>query len=292
MPRRVSLSQARSKIRQAQSKQRQNVQKVNSAIRKYNNAVRQYNSARKRAIDAFNRDVRAYNSRVRANRARLESELRRLPQQTTAVRYGTLHVSVLDLSAAYRQLDNGVADPLLSDLAERDTANSVTLLNALLKPDDQSQGSDEELTDTRISGSLTEISPDLSSRWVGAVFALNPENPEAARHFCTSSREIISGIFEIEAPDVDVLALLPDCDITEKGTPTRRAKVQYCLERQGKSDEDLESFIDTNIKNITILMNELNSGTHGPAGKFSLSQLVAIKTRVEDCIEFMCEVVS
>ena len=289
MARRITPSQARSKLRQAQTKQRQGIQKLNNDIRQYNNEVRRINTKNKQAIDAYNREVRGHNSRVRANRARLQSDLQRLSQQNVSVRYRSLHVSVSQLTAAYELLDKSDADPFLSDRAERETANSVTLLNNLVEPGDSSLVTGEELANTRVGESLATISLDLSDRWVGAIFALNPKNPEATRHFCTSSREVISDIFRLRAPDADVLAWFPDCPVTERGTPTRRAKVRYWLDRKSEEDSALEDFIDTNIKDINFLFDELNSGTHGPAGKFSLPQLAAFKTRVEDCIEFMCE---
>ena len=292
MPRRITPSQARSMFRQAQNKQRQNVQKLNSAIRKYNSAARQYNNARRRAIVDYNREVRAHNTRVRANRARLQSALQRLPRQNVTVRFYSLHDSVSRLTTAYERLDNSNADPYFSDLAERDTANSVTLLNSLTDPESALEFTGEELADTGISDSLNTISSDLNNRWIGAIFALNPRNPEATRHFCTSAREIIADIFRLKAPDAEVLDWFPKCQITDRGTPTRRAKVRFWLERKGEGDGALEEFIETNMKDINFLFDELNSGTHGPAGKFSLQQLAAVKVRVEDCIGFMCELAS
>ena len=292
MPRRVTSPQIRAKLRQAQSREPEAIQKWNNSVRTYNNRIRQYNSERKRAIDTYNREVRAHNTRVRTNRARLRSALQRLSAQTVTVRYTSLHASVAALSTAYERLDNSDADPLLSDLAERDTANSVTVLNTLLGDNGYPQVADGELTGTRIAESLTRFSTDLNDRWFGAVFALQPGNPDAARHFCTSAREIIADILNIEAPDAEVLARFPDCQVTEQGTPTRRAKVHYCLDRSGVADGALESFIDTNINDLSVLFKGLNAGAHGPAGRFSLPQLTAIKTRVEDAIDFICEIVS
>ena len=54
----------------------------------------------------------------------------------------------------------------------------------------------------------------------------------------------------------------------------------------------LESFVEANIKDLTILFNDLNSGAHGSAGKFTLEQLATIKSRVEDGIDFIREIVS
>lgn len=278
--------------RQAQAKQRQQIQKINRENREYNRKVRQHNAARKRAIDAYKRDVCAHNARVRANRSRLKSSLQRLARQTVTVRYTVLHQSVTTLSTAYGRLDSAGADPFLSDLAEQEAANSVTVLNSLLGDTEDTEVADEDLNDTLIAGELALISSDLDRRWRGAIYALNSENPDAARHFCTSTREIVTTILDTMAPDADVFARFPNCQSTDQGTPTRRSKIHYCLDRSGAADNALESFIDANIDNVVTLFTELNAGTHGPAGKFSLPQLVAIKTRVEDAIRFMCQIVT
>ena len=177
MARHVSASQIRTRLRQAQSKRRQYVQKLNNEIRSSNAKVRKYNSERKRAIDAYNREVRAHNSRVRGNRSRLQSALHRLSRQPVTVHYTVLHQSVAALSEAYERLNKSDADPVLSDLAEQDTANSVTVLNNLLGDGDSSQVSYGELTSTKIAEELTSISTDLNDRWYGAIFALNPRKP-------------------------------------------------------------------------------------------------------------------
>ena len=292
MARRLSSSQIRSKLRQAQTKQRQATQKSNSAVRTYNNKVRQYNSERRRAIDAYNRDVRSYNARVRANRSRLRSAVQSLSTQTITVRYSSFHTSAAALYSAYERLDSSAADPFLSDLAERDTANSVTLLNTLLGDSSHVRVGDGELTSTKLSESLSGYSTDMQDRWSGAIFALNPRNPDAARHFCTSAREILADILNTEAPDTEVLSQFPDCQVTEHGRPTRRAKIHYCLDRSGLNNGALEDFIEVNINDLSVLFKDLNTGAHGPAGRFSLPQLTAIKTRVEDSIDFICEIVT
>ena len=292
MPRRLSSSQIRSKLRQTQTKQRQAIENWNSGIRTYNNKVRQYNSERRRAIDAYNREVRSYNARARANRSRLRSAVQSLSTQTITVRYSSFHTSAANLYSAYERLDNSDADPFLSDLAERDTANSVTLLNTLLEDSSHVRVVDGELASTKLSESLSRYSTDMQDRWFGAIFALNPRNPDAARHFCTSAREILADILNTEAPDSEVLSRFPDCQVTGQGTPTRRAKIHYCLNRSGLNNGVLEDFIEVNINDLSVLFKDLNAGAHGPAGRFSLPQLTAIKTRVEDSIDFICQIVT
>ena len=287
MARRLTSSQIRSRLQQAQ---RQRTQKINSAISDYSNKARQHNAKVRQAVDSYKRAVRNYNTRVRANQTRLHSYLQHLSRQAVTVHYQPLHQSTLALTAAYERLDSGGADPFLTDLAERDTANSVATLSTLVEDDESAKVVQSDLASTRITAALTTISPELSNRWGGAVFSLNAVNPDAARHFCTSSREIIASILDIQAPDSEVLASFPNCGRTPNGTPSRGAKVHYCLALNGLQDDFLETFIDSNIENLSALFRELNSGTHGPAGKFSLGQLHMIKTRVEDAIAFICEV--
>ena len=78
--------------------------------------------------------------------------------------------------------------------------------------------------------------------------------------------------------------------MTPQGTPTRRAKLQFLLQRQGTADEALESFAEANIADVVNLFPLLNAGAHGPAGEYSITQLHSIKNRVEGAIEFICEI--
>lgn len=283
MARRVSTSQLRSKLRQIQQKQRQ-------AINNYNQAVNKYN-----------REVRSYNARVCANRQRLQSELNRLNRQRTTTRYvihTTYTTSVQTLHQTYSRMEREAEiqqwDPMyyrVLDLSEREAANSLEVTNRLLGTDPYSEEYDEDLQDAALTNQLREISEDLDSRWKGAVFALNPRNPDAARHFCTSAREIFTQILEIKAPDSEVINLLPKCDLTPQGNPTRRSKIKYLLHRRGMTEDSLEDFVEQDMDNIVKLFGVFNDGTHGSAGTYDLHQLNAIKKRVENGIVFLAEIV-
>jgi hypothetical protein len=41
------------------------------------------------------------------------------------------------------------------------------------------------------------------------LFVLSPNNPDAARHFCTIAREVLTSLLDIAAPDSSVLASNP-----------------------------------------------------------------------------------
>lgn len=294
MAQRYSSSQIRNKIRQAQQKQRQ-------AINKYNQDVRRHNQARKNGVNKYNQAVRAHNARVRANRQRITNELARLSRQATTTwttRYVVYRASVETLHESYTRLENCADSQHLDskynrvlDLSERETANGLEVANHIFGDENAGDTPADELENAELLDGLRNIDPDLDDRWKGAVYALNPRNPDAARHFCTSAREIFAQILEIKAPDADVFALLPACDETERGNPTRRSKIRYFLHQQGMVEDTLEEFVENDMENIVQLFHVFNHGIHGAAGTFDMSQLNAIKKRVEDGMMFLTEII-
>ena len=287
MVRRVTPSQLRSLVRQAESKQRQAINKINQGINKYNREV-------KRVVDNYNREVRAHNARVRADRNRLNTALKRLEQESRKPNRVSYTVQSRTVYSSYERLerraDAGYYDDRFNDaldLAEREAANSVELESALQNEPDPTEAEEQAAADPDLIGKLGLIDLDLPERWNGALYALSPRNPDAARHFCTSAREIFSRIFDSRASDAAVRAADPNCGLTERGTPTRRAKISYLLSQQQMVDETLEAFIDDDIENILSLFQVFNDGTHGSAGKYGMSQLRLIKTRVENGLQFL-----
>lgn len=289
MTRRMTPSQFRSHLQQLQSRQRQ-------AISRYNEATRQHNRKVNAAIDKYNREVRAYNARVRAYRQRVQTALSRLQSRTVVVtRYVRFRASVETLHQTYVTLDAAAGTRETSDfenevleLSERENANSLDVMNELLADGAPAGNHDDldRLRDTEIDGELRAISPDLDSRWKGALFSLHPANPDASRHFCTSAREIFTAILERQAPDEAVKQAIPGCQLTTEGRPTRRARIQYALVRKGLPVSSLQDFIEQDVENILELFGLFNDGTHGSAGRFEFSQLVSIKRRVEDGLRF------
>jgi hypothetical protein len=270
-------------------------------VNKYNQEVRRYNQTRKNAVNKHNQAVRAHNARVRANHQRIKNELTRLSRQP-AVRITTRTVvyrtSVEALHSSYARLDQYADTHALNerynrvlDLSERETANSLVVTNRILGDESAGDTPAEPLEEGELRDGLRAISPDLDNRWKGAVFALDPRNSDAARHFCTSAREIITKILEIKAPDADVFAELPGCERTERGNATRRSKVKYFLHRQGMVLDALEDFVEQDMENIVQLFEVFNTGTHGSAGTFDMPQLTAIRKRVEDGIMFFTEII-
>jgi hypothetical protein len=284
---------------QFQSLMRQQLQKQKQAIDKYNREVRAHNQKVRQAVNAFNREVSAYNARVRANRQRLRNEIARLNRQANSTtRYATFRTSVRTVHSAYERLEQAAGEERyddryneILDLSEKEAANSAGMMNALMgeTPEEVPQ---QNSLESPLTPLLQAISGDLGDRWKGALYSLNPQNPDAARHFCTSAREIIARILNEKAPDAVVIAKMPDCQRTPNGTPSRRAKIRYFLNSKGMAQSELEEFVEDDMENVVQLFEEFNQGTHGSAGTFNMVQLQTLRKRVEDGIVFLSRVVN
>jgi hypothetical protein len=285
MVRRVSPSQFRSQLRQAASR-------AQRSIDAYNRGVRQFVSKYNQAVSRHNQEVRAHNARVRTARSRLQQALSRLQSQARSARYQRFTSSAYVLHASFERLEHhfGPAptpeqDAIL-ELSEREAANSLDVASAFVAEEvPAAAGGDDSLRASTISDELRSLSADLDNRWQGALFALHPSNPDAARHFCTSAREIFDGILDLRAPKAVVGEAVQGCDRTHDGSPTRRSRIRFLLARRGVPEA--EEFVEHDLDDIVDLFSVFNAGTHGPAGRFVLPELVAVKRRVEDGIRFL-----
>lgn len=297
MARRVTPSQFRSQLRQAQSKFNQAVNRYNSAVRAHNQKVRTVVNEYNQAVSRYNSSARAHNQRVQQSRAQLKRELAKLASSASQPRYYSLRGSVNTVQHSYARLearaDAGAYtekyDTVL-DLSEREATNSAFVMNALLgNPTDPTE--QEELRDSELDPILKQLSGDALDRWHGALFSLDPRNPDAARHFCTSARELLANILDSFAPNQKVLEAMPNCDVTPSGAPSRRAKIRYFLYQNGMQDDTLEEFVEEDLENVVQLFRVFNDGTHGSSGRFTHSQLLAIRKRVEGAVIFLWNII-
>ena len=187
MARRISRAQLQSKLRQAQAQQRRAVNERNTRVRRL-----------RQSVDKYNRKVRTHNARVRSNAARLRRELERLSRAPASrnSRVSVYRQSVVTVRESFQQLEaaavaNGwTEDAWFLDHGEGEVANSIAVLNAFNDGSLIHNVGDHQLDEIRataIEDQLALVDPELDSRWRGALFALDPRNPDAARHFCTSS---------------------------------------------------------------------------------------------------------
>lgn len=269
-----------------------NMTKFRSQMNKLQREAKRAERKIKQNINNFNREVREYNSNVRRNRNKILRELNRIQSTNTLnTEYYTSVQLVHNTYTKVNELYNkGIVDDELFNAIENENANSLELGNVVLNKS-EIEDSEESFNELNISDKLIKISPDLNNRWKGALFSLSPDNPEAARHFCTSTREILKVLIDDGIKDKDVINNNPKCEKTKNGTPTRREKIKYAMSKKGISNELIIEFTDNNIENIVSLINELSNGTHGHSNKYSLNQLKLFRKRFEDSINFVCEYV-
>lgn len=293
MARHYSASQIKSKLRQSQNNLKQAINKYNREADRYNanvkKAIRQYNTA----VNNYNAKVRSHNATVRRNRQIINNELRRLNAQsttTTSFRLSTqrMHQTYSRVNDVYYEgYDVTPQQDRILDLIEQEQATGLVASNYI----ENGNPPTEQPEDIELGNKLALVSEDLNNRWKGAVFALNPNNPDATRHFCTSTREIFTEFLEIKAPDEAVFIFNPMCARAENGHATRREKIKYMM-RNVDMDDSVVAFVEEDIKNILELNHLLSGGTHGPAGKYSFDQLLQVKKRVEQGVNFLCEISS
>ncbi|HEX6514932.1 MAG TPA: hypothetical protein VF049_05130 [Nocardioidaceae bacterium] len=295
MVKKVTPAQLRSMIRRQQQQERQAINRYNRAVDKVNKANKKAVDEHNRQVNAYNRDVRAYNAAVRKNRQRLKTELSRLStQKTVTTTYVVEYRQSFDvLQRASTRVEELGGNEQLLDLVEGEAANSAEVLNSLLE--EMPAGAartvdDDELADlqaTSLGEELDALPADLQNRWKGALYALNPQNPDAARHFCTSAREILVRLVDGSVDDQVVIAAHPDCERKDDGKVARRAKITYCLARKNHPTHALPAMVEADVDNVLNLFSVVNGGTHGSAGRYDLDRLVVIKRRVEDALRFL-----
>lgn len=289
MAKKISASQLKSKLRQIENKNKQAIRNINRAIDKGNQAVRHF-------VNEYNRAARAHNAQVQRNRTNIRNLQRRLmnvsAKSSVQLRYRT---SVQSMQTSYEKVvrysdhAEGLTpvQEYIYDLIDREQENSLNTAAVFLGEQEPYQISEH---DNHVSQLLLTISKDLSDRWQGAVYALNPHNPDATRQFCTSAREIFTQTIDAAAPDAVVIEYDPNCDRTDqRNTPTRRAKIAYLMAKKGLGDDSAQ-FADDDISNILELFHVLSDGTHGVAGKYTMDYLRVVKKRVEDGISFLCQI--
>ena len=300
MVRKVTPAQYKQMIDRYNREVKQHNDNVKRQINEYNRKVDNYNREVKKNIDNYNREVRRFNSEQERKRQRLNQAIRQFNSSRITTRVTTTiyyRESVERLERKYNNLDEfnnqnihfaGNKTNLYEDFPTQETNNSIQLYNSLNGVDDGDFIDPSELQKTHLEEKLDVISLDLSQRWKGALFSLSPNNPDAGRHFCTSVREIFIQILDKKAPDSEVLNYFSNCELYN-GQPNRRFKVKYILTQKSIHSDSFEDFVDSDIDEILTLFRTLNDGTHGSAGRFTTQQLLKLKKRVEDSIEFITE---
>jgi hypothetical protein len=265
---------------------RHNQQQVNN----YNRAVQQHNQNARAAVSKYNQAVRAHNAKVESNRQKLRRQIEAL-RSRPGTRYVEVRSSTLELNDKFERVEHEAQSSTgisaLLELSEREAANSAAVADAFLSEEPKAP---ESAQDTGILEYLAGFSQDLCDRWKGALYALNPVNTDAGRHFCTSVREIFTEILDKWALDEDVISADQNCERTSQGSVSRRAKIRYLLKKKGADTPEMLGFVEKDIDDILHLFKIFNEATHGAAGKYGFAKLQNIRQRVEGGIMFLAAI--
>lgn len=282
MVKRMNISQLNSKMRQIQNKTNQQLKRIQR------DTERQIKREATKMINDYKKNIRKNYQKLQKELNRFNNSQHMTTKYTISVK--NLNSSYEKVNATYNQLNSTTKEKEIFNYIEQENVNNLTVANTLISSDAE-EDIGTELQDNVIGNQLKKLSDDLNNRWLGAIFALNPHNPDATRHFCTSTREIFTEIFDKYAKDKEVFSIFPDCDKTDRGNATRKSKIKYFLYKKGIDIKNADEFIDNDIDNILELYHILSDGTHGEAGRYNIIQLKAIKKRVEDGINFLCSIV-
>lgn len=282
MIKRINISQLNSKMRQIQNNTNQHLKKIQR------DTERQIKRETTKMINDYKKNIRKNYQKLQKELTKFNNSQHMTTKFTISVR--NLNSLYEKINATYNELTSTTTEKEVFYYIEQENVNNLTVANALISSEAKDD-IDIELQDNGIGNQLKRLSDDLNNRWLGALFSLNPNNPDATRHFCTSTREIFTEIFDKYAKDKEVFSIFPDCDKTERENATRKSKIKYFLYRKGIDIKNADEFIDNDIANILELYHILSDGTHGEAGRYSIIQLKAVKKRVEDGIRFLCNIV-
>ena len=110
-------------------------------------------------------------------------------QRNSTIRVSsTYKISVINVNQNYDRLrqkydfeDNSNRYRNFLEKIEEENANNLEVANVILN-NDETNNEGYSLEENIVSNKLLNISKDLDNRWKGAIFSLNPKNPDVTRH--------------------------------------------------------------------------------------------------------------
>jgi len=194
-----------------------------------------------------------------------------------------------DSSKFYREFDSSIIN--LTPVEFFSTANLVESISI-----DEESTIDEEILKSEIiyeneitlSKYLPKFDEGLYNMWKGAVETLNSKNPDKARQFITSIRELFTHLFQKLASDKDIREWTEDPTLFHEGRPKRMTRLLYIL--RNINDNLFADFIKKDIETILSLIDLFQKGTHSLSSGFTEHQLIAIKSKSESTLKYLLEI--
>jgi hypothetical protein len=185
---------------------------------------------------------------------------------------------------------------IASELAARELFTATALVKSIFVGEGSKEYDENEIikekisieTNDRLQLLLLELDPDLVNLWQGAKEAINSDNPDNARHFNVSLRELFTHVLHKLAPDKEIKSWSANPDDFKDGRPTRDARLRYIYREV--DDDSFGILIKKSISFSKELMDFLNRSTHKPRINMRDMQFRVIMINIELLISQLIEV--
>jgi hypothetical protein len=178
--------------------------------------------------------------------------------------------------------------PILYDLPPLEIAAHAGFLWTLIEPaEEQDEGESEaesellieelrERVSAQLEPKLGDLHAGLPTMWVGAREALRSSNPDRIRHAAISTRELITHVLHLLAPDADVREWTKTPEHFHEDKPTRRARILYICRHVTTGKSQYASFVDKILEGTLAKLNLLQKGAHEIEASFGDARAAAL----------------
>ncbi|UOG51019.1 hypothetical protein [Leptospira noguchii] len=146
---------------------------------------------------------------------------------------------------------------------------------------------------SKLFSTLSKVGSRFAKIWEGANLSLNSDNPEKIRHTSISIRELLNQFLLLLAPDNVVKSKFSNVSdeklFNEKGRPTRRGRLAYILFPIDNPNFYKADFFLKVTKNLNVLFDILNCGTHSFDPKQEELKLKLVMYRIGSFIQSICD---
>jgi hypothetical protein len=191
----------------------------------------------------------------------------------------TLYVNLTE-SANKIVLEKPVSLKVISELPALEVLNSVDILETLSAnniEDDLEAEKNSIRNEVIVEGRTEEVltnagSGDLIQMWEGAKAALNStNNPDYARHFAASLRELITHFIQRLAPDNEIRQWTSSPEDFHNNRPTRRTRLKFIC--RSINHDNFSKFLIKDIDSTLEVMDLFQEGTHKVSNPYTPSNL-------------------
>ncbi len=145
--------------------------------------------------------------------------------------------------------------------------------------------SDIQKTEGKLEEMLRVLDPEFLKMLKGAERALDSNNPDRARHFGTSLRELFNHVLRQLAPAPKVEDWTNDENHYHNGRPTRRARILY-ISRKTKSNS-FKDYLHSDVKSVLEFTSLFHGITHKKISGYSKQQLRGMLTKMRGTLHLL-----